>query len=75
MIDSRFEKGMRVRTAGKTTKARSGPARGISEMGIPVFTDIYPMKLNTTIDERNPHITVSEGITIDDLITSCDFGR
>lgn len=61
---------MSVRTAGKTTNVRSGPASGSSAIGIPAFIDIYPMKLKTTIDERNPHNTVREGIIIDDLSIS-----
>jgi len=40
MTERMFENGMNVSTAGKTTNARSGPASGISLMGIPERVEI-----------------------------------
>lgn len=73
IIDSKLEKGMTVSTAGKTIKARSGPASGMLEIGMFTRFDMYPMKLKMTSDARIPQEAVSSGMITADRLISC-FG-
>ena len=63
MRESKLEKGIVVKIAGKTMKARSGPLRGIASILVFVNTDIWPIKEKITNAARRPHNTVNKEIT------------
>lgn len=70
ITDKMLENGINVRTAGKTTNARSGPESGISFIGIPDKCDIWPIKLKMTNEARKPHKIVNSGTTTEVYLTS-----
>lgn len=70
IIERILEKGISARTAGKTTNARSGPARGISDIYTPESVETYPIKLKMVKEAKKPQATVNKGIIMDVCLTS-----